>query len=699
METQQAPERARSGFSFIESLPVDGNDLYESEERAMEENRALREAFRIEGATNKQILRRISTDRIGAYTYGGSLVATAAFTTDEEHERANAALQPTAHETLRAENEWFAKRKISRALQHEREPEMPLRAFRTEFEQFILPILKNIARNDSLTDDYVRLYEAYDETESEDADDLLEDLSFYMDDYTSSHPTDNNPEQKDAFLHLRELIKHTREALASESNKHANKYLEQEDAIDRIRNTNKQSGKNPAERPVLRFAPIQPAETGKQTESDTKRFVETYLPENRQRIEKLLSLNVNTLTYREQEELTHVLHSVNDQDVRSLGELGKQTGLGGIRTYLALSEAGLDARQTLDRMKSELGERLYKAVIAQHNELLDLADTETARMRYELFENRENAYGFDDSAVRQNLLLRANRYIVHVNKTDTDDIKRGFAGMRNNMILFASVFRNAFKGQRRVPFEELKGIELNTTPPKELTDAEREEMLRIAQDNWKDVKLKHAALKSLKEKFDANARDTRFYLLKKDNELIGFLRFDDLPDGSLYAGSLNISPAMRGSAIGEALLNEVIAREGKDRPIHAHADPRADVLTAYVERFGFVVEGTEDVKIKKGEIIKGVRIRKDPNSYRQPASMDGHLTQKQILAMQTGHEHAPFRVQTYDLKRDSNRMIRDIEQETGRGRAVTRFFENKNQPGSRVVVYDSPAAPAASRAA
>ncbi|MBD3251404.1 GNAT family N-acetyltransferase, partial [Candidatus Uhrbacteria bacterium] len=243
---------------------------------------------------------------------------------------------------------------------------------------------------------------------------------------------------------------------------------------------------------------------------------------------------------------------------------------------------------------------------------------------------------------------------------------------------------------KHVPFEELRGVEMQQRLPKELSDEDQESMMRIAQENWKDVKLKHAALTSLEEKFASEDDQTRFHLLKKDGKILGFVRFDDLENGDLYAGSLNISPTLRGSAIGEALLNEVMVREGEDRPIHAHADPTASVLTAYIERFGFVIEGTEEVEIRPGQIVSGVRIRKDPETWSRPDSMDEALTQKQLLAMHSGHAPTAFTMARYNLNTDAEQMIEDIKRETEGGRCVTRFFENRDEPGSRYAVFDAP---------
>jgi ribosomal protein S18 acetylase RimI-like enzyme len=385
-------------------------------------------------------------------------------------------------------------------------------------------------------------------------------------------------------------------------------------------------------------------------------------------------------------------------------EFSKKYGLDGIRAFLS-SSVDPDRQFTgFPALEKRLGPPLMRTILARYNEILRLSEQQTPSLIEEVFTDGSSP-NIEREKLEREFVRRAAMILEDASKTSqepkvlAEQILKRLDRYSADLVLFASVFKTAFKGKRRVPFEELKGVEFATKRPNELMDAEREDMLKIAEENWKDVQLKHAALTSLEEKLNECECDTRFYLLKKDGELIGFLRFDGLPDGSLYAGSLNISPAMRGSAIGEALLNEVLAREGSGRPVHAHADPRADVLTAYVERFGFVIEGTEDVEIKPGEIVKGVRIRKDPESYEKPASMDEALSQQRLLAMQAGHAHAPFAIQSYDLKRDADEMLGDIERETARGKAVTRFFENKDQPGSRVAVFDAPPAPSVSRAA
>ena len=53
-------------------------------------------------------------------------------------------------------------------------------------------------------------------------------------------------------------------------------------------------------------------------------------------------------------------------------------------------------------------------------------------------------------------------------------------------------------------------------------------------------------------------------------------------------------PAYRGSAIGEAMMNEVLIEESRRAVLHATMDPRIDVGTRYVEDIGFLVTGVAE---------------------------------------------------------------------------------------------------------
>jgi len=78
--------------------------------------------------------------------------------------------------------------------------------------------------------------------------------------------------------------------------------------------------------------------------------------------------------------------------------------------------------------------------------------------------------------------------------------------------------------------------------------------------------------------------DSRFYLYRKDGEIVTSARFENRADGNVYMGSFITSPKYAGGAMGQALLEVALQKELAAGPIHGVCDPS---LVPFYERFGF----------------------------------------------------------------------------------------------------------------
>lgn len=119
-------------------------------------------------------------------------------------------------------------------------------------------------------------------------------------------------------------------------------------------------------------------------------------------------------------------------------------------------------------------------------------------------------------------------------------------------------------------------------------------------------------LQTVKAEFEEalSKEKSRWYLLYNAGRIVSFMRFDDLPNRASYAGSLNVSPAMRGSGIGSAFMRSTLDFEGEKRKLEAVVYSKNPMLKHYIEDFGFKITETINNFEGTGEIY--YKIEREP---------------------------------------------------------------------------------------
>jgi hypothetical protein len=237
----------------------------------------------------------------------------------------------------------------------------------------------------------------------------------------------------------------------------------------------------------------------------------------------------------------------------------------------------------------------------------------------------------------------------------------------------ARLFHDAFKGSGdKIELNDVVGVEFRRTDPGELTEKERQAMQTIHWENWKSQP-ETAAI--LQKKFERTLQGglRTFYLLKKDGAVAGFARFDfedadgrPLPRGETYFGSFNVTPAMRGSAMGEAMLRNMFDAQS-DMTIHFESDTRHAISMKYVEDGKAVIEKVERYVDDTPDDIFHLRT--------SPAIRKGYKGKEmQKDVMVRGKVSAPLKVESFSRRDEA---VDAIERELKSGRVVSRFFEDR----------------------
>jgi len=254
-------------------------------------------------------------------------------------------------------------------------------------------------------------------------------------------------------------------------------------------------------------------------------------------------------------------------------------------------------------------------------------------------------------------------------------------------VIFAQLFRDAFKGAAsKVDFEKIRGVRLDQRSPSSFSDEERGEMLDVFDENWADQD--QVAAESfrgdLERGFDSKNENTHFYLTKKDGKIIGFIRFDernDLEPGAYYAGSFNVRPEYRGSAVGDAMMDKTLEHEAKEHVLYAHVVADAAVGARYVEN-GLVVTGVKWIE-KDGDRVADLAIRQDNKKNDQYRARKDGITHDKLLIGVPG-----VRVRKFDYLNEKENFLRAIEEAAVAGEVVSRYWTDPKDSNTRYIAIE-----------
>lgn len=166
---------------------------------------------------------------------------------------------------------------------------------------------------------------------------------------------------------------------------------------------------------------------------------------------------------------------------------------------------------------------------------------------------------------------------------------------RANAHLTAVLFRHMQQEYPDLALEEVAGLSIETLQGSEIPLHIAEQMLSIYMENYAAYpeEFREALCTKFQDRQDTN---TRFHMvLDSEENVLSFMSFTDMEDGSVYFGSNNTNPWLKGKRVGGALMHAVVPQEGLNRMVRAHCVPSEPISQSYLNRLGFVGIGIEEV--------------------------------------------------------------------------------------------------------
>lgn len=326
---------------------------------------------------------------------------------------------------------------------------------------------------------------------------------------------------------------------------------------------------------------------------------ELHRPEVRAQVEDDMGVTLAELSLREQGQLLTFLALANANDVERTFALTRKFGTHAARSFLS-AEFGTQFREYVLSVGERLPEDIARQVFERFAGLADFAQKTTDELAKEFFTpGHERA--IPDKEIRDNLLKKGRtlleRASVHPEEHGALLAELGYC--RDDVALLGEMFKYIRKEDAEFSLENVRGITNESIRSTELSGETQREMKDLFLNNWQkeipdDPEKVQTLYKAFMKYLEAGDPNTRWQLLRQNGTLCAFLRFDLLPNGDSYLGSVNVAPALHDKAIGNAFLHERIAKEGTTRAIQLHSLAPSVAASNFVEKHGFVIDGIED---------------------------------------------------------------------------------------------------------
>lgn len=401
----------------------------------------------------------------------------------------------------------------------------------------------------------------------------------------------------------------------------------------------------------------------------------------------------NNLSFKEQGWFMHYAkHSDKKEKDRALSFVKKYRE-DGFKTFLSL-EYGRELGDKILNIGEKLENNGANLIFAKFNSIIGLTGNIEQKLTALLSDKDQKK--IDKNKISEQLLRKAKDLLVQFSeqldkgeKVDYQDAVRSLDKISEEIILFASIFKTASQ-ERPISFQEISETKLESKNSGDLTEAEKQEMICIFRDNRQ-----HYPPELLKESMGEfmkaiNSADKEFHFLTHQDKLVSFLRFDKLKNGNLYAGSLNVRPEIKGSAIGSATLKAVLDRTAKNYEIEAVVYAQNPMTKHYINDFNFHITGIDlDYKKTGQPFFQLLRSDNMSNSFLGPKMSDAEVIKK----AEQPPSNEIYKILTLDLN-DALEITRVQQILQTERLIITRFLPIKNQKKVYLVLekFEQPSA-------
>lgn len=317
-------------------------------------------------------------------------------------------------------------------------------------------------------------------------------------------------------------------------------------------------------------------------------------------IQKELGFNTRDLSINEQFYFLDYISTVKMQQITVAKYFIEKYNINGLRTFLSVEQGGREMGDKILTLGEKLPEDIAMKIFEKYGEIIDnvnkILEFTQHNFTQEINTNPELIKKIEETLYIKGKNLLSETYDNLMKETDIDcpDLERKLERINVDTITTFAIFKQAVKNGEKLPIESIDGSIFSKKKANEISKEQQNEMLELYDDNWKNHPDRDF-VESLKEYFKTaftpteNQEKNYLYTFEKDNKIRAFVRFEK-QNGGLYASALNVDDASKNFGLGEAMMDESLAREAKNNILHASCRKDNHSNMRYFEK-GFISRG------------------------------------------------------------------------------------------------------------
>jgi len=412
-------------------------------------------------------------------------------------------------------------------------------------------------------------------------------------------------------------------------------------------------------------------------------------------IEQDYGFSVRELSTREQVWFMASLREYSPEDEKQIMAFTQQFGIDGARAFLSC-EYGDGFRKTVLEIGEKFDEETAKKIFSQYGELVITAQSSADELSDSFFEG-DSKKPVDQTQIESDLLKRAKDFLEGIpTMDDPKEIEQRLQQFNSDIVVFSSIFRSLYKGKGgQVDFKEMKQTEFGSYIPSEIDPKDKQGMLDLQAENWSKQKpeIVDFVTKGLSVKLNSNNKDSKFFMMKRGQDIMAFIRYDERPDlepNATIALSLNVRSGAKGSAMGDVMLEQSLQREAKDRTVYGNVFPQLIAGTAYVEKYGLLISDVVELTNDEGETEHQFLLKRNDQANQQYQARQVGVEQSDLIK---GHEGLKARQFNVFDQVGVDEFLEVVRQEKKQGQIVTRYFADSKDKNIRYAVFESEIVP------
>jgi len=284
-----------------------------------------------------------------------------------------------------------------------------------------------------------------------------------------------------------------------------------------------------------------------------------------------------------------------------------------IRSFLSLEHGGQEMGQKILDIGNKFDQETADKIFAKYAQLADYAQDSAKYLSQQ--------FNIQDETQIQKIadhLLRRGKALLSVcaeeNLTALQVIEK-LEGIKGEVEILSATLKSAKEDGIKINPEIIQGLKIEKRADN-LNEKEKKAIVKIFQDNYRKIfadnpqayqRVEDDFLKELE-----NLQNQMVYIMKFNNEVVAFCRFNPLSDSEVYGGSLNVTEEIQGLNIGgyficntlkEVSKNyDIIIKTRKDNPANEKYQKEGFVITGEhqetdgVEYFDMLLPGKNILK-------------------------------------------------------------------------------------------------------